>query len=187
MLTFQIIFFNYTFWGPLFANFGAPFNWRPGANSPVCPPPPLWAALSHSPASFNVVLPNPGTIAQLKMIVVLRALLRGEALKQVQVEKLLGLRKKRYLASLLKQKCMVFLGFPPMQLDRHMHKLRTFLYCAHKSTHRTSQTIILCFYFIKFTVSLGLRACNLDPNVFKNQVEPARRLLFLLSILWKGT
>jgi hypothetical protein len=31
--------FNYTFWGPPFANFGATFNWEPGANCPVCPPP----------------------------------------------------------------------------------------------------------------------------------------------------
>ena len=39
--TFQIIiFFNYTFWGP-FANFGAPFNWGPGANCLFCRLPPL--------------------------------------------------------------------------------------------------------------------------------------------------
>jgi hypothetical protein len=113
MLTFQIIFFNYTFWGPLFANFGAPFNWRPGANCPVCPPPPpLWAALSHSPASFNVVLPNPGTIAQLKMILILCALLCGEVLKHVQVEK--SLVAKKALSSVFTEtKVHGFSGFPP--------------------------------------------------------------------------
>jgi hypothetical protein len=47
-------FFNYTFWGPPFANFGAPFNWGPGVNCLFCPLPPSGGPDWQSKARNNV-------------------------------------------------------------------------------------------------------------------------------------